>query len=175
MALKGLEEGSITVLIIPNNKYTDNLNEVSARFSKDYKACVYVSLNTIYSSLDKRLKSKKIATGKFFFVDGMTKSIDPRSEESRNCVYISSPSALTELSIALGKLIDSRSFDSIIFDSLSTLLVYNKSDPVGKFVHSLVNKIKSAGMTAVFTALEGDAKSDLIKEISMYVDNIYDA
>mgnify|MGYP003345684083 CR=1 FL=1 len=33
-------------------------------------------------------------------------------------------------------------FDALLFDSLSTLLVYNKSDIVIKFVRSLINKMK---------------------------------
>ena len=39
-------------------------------------------------------------------------------------------------------------------------------------MHSVVNKIKSQNMTAVFTALEGDTKSELLKEIGMFVDDV---
>ena len=81
-------------------------------------------------------------------------------------------SALTELSIAIDKTLSTGKFDGFLFDSLSTLLIYNKSAVVGKFVHSLINKIKAAKVTAIFTALEGDTKSDLLKELGMYVDNI---
>ena len=59
-----------------------------------------------------------------------------------------------------------------MFDSLSTLLIYNKKETVSKFVHSVVNKIKASNITAVFTALEGDTQSALLKEIGMFVDEV---
>ena len=63
-------------------------------------------------------------------------------------------------------------FDGFLFDSLFTLLIYNKSETVSKFVHSLVNKIKTAKATAIFTALEGDVEGSLLKEVGMFVDTV---
>ena len=65
-------------------------------------------------------------------------------------------------------------FDYIIFDSLTSLLVYQKKAPVSKFVSSLINKIKTGETKAIFYALSAKEQAQLIKESSMFVDKVVD-
>lgn len=167
-----IKKGQIIVLIIPNEQYTTKITEIAKHFSDNYKATNYVSLNKMFGSLSNSLKEAKIDLNKFLFIDCITKSANPNAEEVSNCIYVTSSSALTELSIAMNKALSSGQIEGLLFDSLSTLLIYNKSDTVSKFVHSIINQIKAANVTAVFTALEGDTGKDLLKEIGMFVDGV---
>ena len=171
-SIKDLKKGEIAVIVVPNSKYTSQLPKIAKHFSNSFDATCYVSLNKPFKTLEPSLKKGGVKTDKFLFVDGITKTAMPDAKPTENCLLISSASALTEISIAVNKVLKTGKFDGFIFDSLSTLLVYNKGKVVGKFVHSLVNKIKSHNMTAVFTALKGDTDSELLKEVDMYVDKV---
>ena len=99
-------------------------------------------------------------------------SVNPAVKEAGNCLYISLSSALTEISIFINKALYTGKFEAMLFDYLSTILIYNKSQNVSKFVHNIINKVRSNKTTKIFTALEGDIKSQLLKEVEMYVDYI---
>jgi len=88
----------------------------------------------------------------------------------KNCTFLSSPNALSELGINISNALQKS--DSLLFDSLSTLLIYEKVGTVMKFVHSLVAKIRVSKCPAIFTALEGDAETQLIKDVTTLVDEI---
>lgn len=169
---KSIKKGKIIVLVIPNEEYTKKILDIAKHFSTTHKATCYVSLNKLFNSLNTSLKEAKIKQDRFLFIDAITKSANPNAKAADNCLFVSSSSALTEMSISIGKCLGTGKFDGFLFDSLSTLLIYNKGETVCKFVHDLINKIKKSGTTAVFTALEGDTKSALLKDISMFVDEI---
>jgi len=167
-----IKKGQIVVLIIPNEEYTQKIVDVAKYFADNYKATCYTSLNKLYDALTNSLKEVKVDISKFLFIDAITKSANPNAQEAPNSIFVSSSSALTELSIAINKALDSGQIEGFLFDSLSTLLIYNKSDVVCKFVHTIINKIKASNTTAIFTALEGDTQSALLKEIGMFVDKV---
>ena len=62
--------------------------------------------------------------------------------------------------------------DSSILDSLSTLLIYEEPSTVIKFSHSIISAFRSREVKAVLTCLEGDVGSELIKDLSMFVDKV---
>jgi hypothetical protein len=169
---KELKKGEIIVLVIPNAKYTAELPKIAKYLSGNFKATAYVSLNKPFETLEKNLKKAKVDLDKFLFIDGITKNANPQAEEKENCMFVKSAAALTNISLLINKTLKTGKFDSLLFDSLSTLLIYNESKIVGKFVHNMVNKIKNTKTTAVFTALKGDTNSALLKEVELYVDKV---
>ena len=60
----------------------------------------------------------------------------------------------------------------MLFDSLSTLLIYNNKETVTKFTRTIIGKLKKAGMGGIFTALKGDTEKGLLKEMGMFVDEV---
>jgi len=129
-------------------------------------------LNKLYNALTKSLKDNSIDIKKFCFVDGVTKTADPSAKSDGNVKYVSSPSALTQLSVMTIADCKEHKPECVLFDSLSTLLIYQKGDVVTQFIHSLTGKIRTFGCVGIFTALEGDIGSDLIKEMGMFVDKV---
>ncbi len=113
------------------------------------------------------------AITEFTFIDAISKTVGI-SKKKDNCLYVQSPAALTELSIALSKCLEKKSYEYIIVDSLTTLLVYSQTDPVVKFLHSFVGKIRNANSKAVLVALQSDKKSELLSQINMFVDKSID-
>lgn len=168
---KELGSYQIILSILSNEYYNESLIKIMKQLENG-KIC-YVTLNKTSESLIKSFKSNKIDTKNVFFIDAVTKSVDP-GKLLDSSILISSPYALTELGIAISEILKTKAFDIIIFDSLSTLHIYQKDNKnvTAKFTSQIINKIRSNDDKGVFTCLENDVGSELIKESSMFVDKV---
>jgi hypothetical protein len=165
---KGFSYYDSTLLLLPSSEYNDLIISILEKLNND-KIC-YVTLNKTYFSLVEIFQKNNINMDNIFFIDGITKSI--RSvDHTENCYFVSSPQALTEISIAITKFLEKR-FDVIIFDSLNTLLNYQKSrNIVIKFSKSIINRVKSMNCRGIYYAIE-TTDSELIDATSMIVDSV---
>jgi len=169
------ESGSrqILVLVMPEDNYTEHLLLVVKEISKLPGKICYISLNRPYNSLVGIMQHSGLDLKKIHFIDAITKTAQ-LTTKCDECEFISSPGALTELSVTISKLMDTGDYKYIIFDSLSTLLVYESDTTITKFVHYLMAKVRVAGCNAIFTCLKQDANSILIKDINMFADKVID-
>ncbi|MFH1788926.1 MAG: hypothetical protein ABH834_06070 [Candidatus Altiarchaeota archaeon] len=165
------EEGEIIVLLIPDEDYTRRVMEITKDLTRISTRLCYISLNLPYRSLLKHFDEKHIDPSKFYFIDAITQTAEMIKNQP-TCEYVSSPGALTELSLAISNILETQKFDYLIFDSLSTLLVYESPLIVTKFIHSLMAKIRVVGTKAIFTCLKQDYDSVLLKDINMFADKI---
>jgi hypothetical protein len=90
--------------------------------------------------------------------------------QADNCLFIESPSALTNLSIAMNKVVEASSPKYIFFDSLSTLLIYNPEKAIIKFAKDVITKVRSTKTKIVLVCLDGKDEANIIEKISMFVD-----
>jgi len=160
----------LTLLIIPNEEYLKNIIVISKQASIKYPKILYISLNELYDNLIRTFEENSINPDHFYFIDAITRTAQTNIDQRDNCYFVTSPNALIELSLVITEKINKMEPDLIIFDSLSTLFIYEKESIAVKFVHSLLGKIKAAGCDAVLTSLEGDAKRQAIKDLGMFVD-----
>ena len=160
------------LIIIPNKEYLKSIILLSKSLSIQYKKICYVSLNELHEALIKNLKDAGINTNNFFFVDAISRTSQSKIQKVPNAVFISSPNSLVELSLAISDALAKENPDVVLFDSISTLLIYEKGSTSTKFLHSLIGKIKSSRSAAVFTALEGDVNADAVKDLGMFVDEV---
>jgi hypothetical protein len=167
-----VEKDKHLLIIIPNKEYLRSIIILSKALSIQYKKVCYVSLNELHESLIKNLKEAGINTNNFFFVDAITRTSQSKIQKVPNAVFISSPNSLVELSLAISDVLSKQNPDVVLFDSISTMLIYEKGATSTKFLHSLIGKIKSSRSAAVFTALEGDANADAVKDLGMFVDEV---
>lgn len=168
---KELKESHDALVLIPSMSYNEVISDVLKQLSR--KKICYVTLNKTADSLKEIFKSKGINTKYAFFVDAISQTIKKMPNETYDCLFVSSPGSLTELSIAIDHLLK-HGFDYLIFDSLTNLLIYSKKAPVAKFVSSLINKIKATETKAIFYALKMDQHQEMIQETSMFVDKVID-
>ncbi|MBU0460572.1 MAG: hypothetical protein KKH52_04690 [Nanoarchaeota archaeon] len=137
-----------------------------------HKKICYVTLNKTSAGLEKYFHFHQVNTNNLFFIDAVSKSVT-NSPHQDNVLLISSPAALTELSIAITEALKLGVFDLVLFDSLSTLNIYSlKGRATEKFTYQLINKIKSKQKQGIFTCLEGDLETSLVKNSFMYVDKV---
>ncbi|PIN87178.1 hypothetical protein COV19_00815 [Candidatus Woesearchaeota archaeon CG10_big_fil_rev_8_21_14_0_10_44_13] len=168
---KELEENQTILLLMMGENY-NNLTLSIAKQLSGKKMC-YVTLNKTFHALDETFSKNGIDTKNMVFVDTISRTFMDKPEQTGRCHFISSPAALTELSITLSKFVKD-GFDYIIFDSLTNLMVYEKKAPVAKFLSSVINRVKEGKIKAVFYALKVDQHNELIQECSMFVDKVID-
>ncbi|MBN2422328.1 hypothetical protein JXB41_03810 [Candidatus Woesearchaeota archaeon] len=133
------------------------------------KIC-YVTLNKPYNTILMNIKSLNIDANKFFFVDAISATVQT-PEGVDNCSFVSSPTVLTDLSLAFSEALSNKECDNAVFDTISTLVVYQDINSVIKFVHNLITKIRVLNKKSIFVALKEDSE-ELIKDLNMFVDNV---
>jgi poly-D-alanine transfer protein DltD len=168
---KEFSKNQTILMIMSSTEYNSNIVDVMKKLPG--KNIAYVTLNKTHDSLTELFIKNKIDVSSIVFVDAISKTIKNVPDQSEGVYYVSSPGALTELSLVISKFLR-HDFDYLIFDSLTNLLVYTNKAPVAKFVSSLVNKIKESKTTAIFYALSVKEQDALIKESGMFVDKIID-
>jgi archaellum biogenesis ATPase FlaH len=169
--VKELDENQTVLAIMPSIAYNSVSLDITKKLSK--KNVCYVTLNKTFPSISDALKKKGVNVNNMVFIDAISKSIRSVPDQDKNCYFVSSPAALTELSLAITKFLE-HDFDYIIFDSLTNLLVYESKAPVAKFLSSLINKIKNTKTKAIFYVLDIKDHSNLIQQAEMFVDNVLD-
>ena len=166
-----IEKSNIILLIVPKEKYHEEIISIRKSTANNMNKVCYICINEPYASLVDKFKNDNIPIERFFFVDTITKKIQAPPEVD-NCIFVSSPTALTEISLAFSKAFEEKKCDCVLFDTLSTLLVYSDSHSIIQLMHNILTKLKISTGKAVFIALDDDADSELVKDLYMFVDKV---
>ena len=168
---KELEKNQTILLIVPSVEYSNVLIRNLKELTKQ-NVC-YVTLNKTVDSLRETFKKNHVNTDNIVFIDAISKTIKKVPDQEDKVYYVSSPGALTELSIAINRFLKHQ-FQYLVFDSLTNLLIYQKKAPVAQFVSAIVNKIKISNTKGVFYTISVTEQEELIKETCMFVDKVFD-
>jgi len=144
---------------------------LTKRLLHDFKKGIYVTVNKESSELVDEMKEEGIDTSKIKFIDAVSEMVDDEADEPENISFVSSPNELVELEIAISDAIEELNGGFLIFDSLTTLGVYNDEKRVEKFVHSLSQKTKSSKINDVFLIMK-HSKEEFIETVAQFFDNI---
>lgn len=162
--LDALISGNLVIVTTTKEKYLQMVQELYAEFQNYGKKIGYITLNRPYSSIHMK--------GDIYFVDAITATVQ-KPALANNCTFVSSPTALTELSLAFSSLYGEKGCELVIFDTISTLIIYQDIGTVIKFTHNLVTKASVLNKKAIFIALKEDSET-LIKDLNMFVDKVID-
>ena len=132
---------------------------------------LFIETDTSPEDIKRELVKNKIFYGPYAnilrFIDCYSQQAGNQIQDTTDTLRISGPSALNEISIAILK-IETEFYKinqkhRIIFDSLSTLLMYSNPQMIGRFLQIMIAKIKRAGGSVLFTLEEGmHDKKDMI-------------
>ncbi|MBI2564690.1 hypothetical protein HYV79_01735 [Candidatus Woesearchaeota archaeon] len=130
---------------------------------------VYVSLNTPCSTLHEQLKERKINLSNLHFIDCVSKQFE--NPNSNLSVSFSNPQSLTDLSLAISSALNTKKFDFLLFDSVSTFLIYNDVNTTGKFLHYLINsQIRTLNIAGFFLYVDEKNSEALMSVTSQFSD-----
>lgn len=157
------------ILVIAEGDYYEDVLDRLKKLSG--KSICYVTLNKTYNVLREDFKKNNIDMERMIIVDAISKTVKPNQKVEKNCFFVSSPGALTELSIAIKKFLD-YGFKYLIFDSLNSLLIYRSPSIVKRWVSSTMGKIKESNTQGIFYTLNLGDQQDLVKETKLFVDKV---
>lgn len=164
-----LSKNQNVLLVMTNSEYNSSIIDVVKSISG--KNVCYVTINKTFDSLMEIFNKKKVNIKNVVFVDAISKSIKDVPDQSDQVYYISSPGALTELSLVISKFLK-HEFDYIIFDSVTNLSIYNKPQLCTNFLSNLLNKIKNVKTKSVFYAIDSSGNNVLVDNISTIFDKV---
>jgi len=164
-------------LVIQDEKYQITITNLIDQLVKEKKSICFVSANKTKQALEKEFTGKKISMEKIFFVDCVSKSISKGkiSWSDEKTQYIDNPTSLTQLSLAIFKLMENTKIDFFVLDSVNALLIYNNEKEILKFIHHTTGKLKASNTTGVFAYLKEGTDEKVLKKFSQFVDKIIES
>ncbi len=169
-----LMRSRIEIFLIPTKIYNEKLLEIVKDAVQEFKGRIlYISLNKPAEKIIETLKKADIDTERFLFVDAITKDIKA-DISNHGIIYITSPQNFVQFNTELSQILDKEKLKCLIFDSLSTILVYQADLAIVKFTHDVIAKLIMAHSCGKFTCLLEDMNSTLIKDVSMFADEVID-
>jgi hypothetical protein len=163
-----ISKNNSSILICKTKSSEDVLIDLCKKSLKKFKRICIITINKPYSSLVKKFNEKKVDHNKFHFVDCISATF-MQQINSKNCTYISSPKALTELAITINGLIDNT--DLIILDNVSGLFIHNGELMTLRFLNSIISNLSRTKVNSVYL-LMGDTKKETIANISLFADEV---
>jgi len=154
----------------------NNAHIIQTLVGRGYRVVV-ITTNQPSAVLKKHYSTDGIDISRVSFIDAITKyalgKIPPGQE---NCRFINSPSNLTDLGIAITEVLNSLAGEKtcLLFDSVSTMLIYLPSTNISKFIHFITSKLRLFDAAGIFLAVEKGLDPLLLTQLTTYVDGTID-
>lgn len=129
---------------------------------------VYVSLNKPAKTIMNYFNEKHVDFSNVFFIDGVSgETVD---DEDKNCVVLTGPSSLTELSVQVSSAMERPNVDFIFFDAISTLLIYNSQKRCMQFSYYLMKMLRTYKVSALLIFVKSSLESEMFNYITPLAD-----
>lgn len=154
----------------------NNAHIIQTLVGRGYRVVV-ITTNQPSAVLKKHYSTDGIDISRVSFIDAITKyalgKIPPGQED---CRFINSPSNLTDLGIAITEVLHSLAGEKtcLLFDSVSTMLIYLPSTNISKFIHFITSKLRLVDAAGIFLAVEKGLDPLLLTQLTTYVDGTID-
>ena len=171
-SLSGVEEYVALATVDAEHYQQTNIDLVKFLTDIDGTPGVYVTLNKPFSTMEALFKKNNVNTDMIIFIDAVTRTTGGSTEKTNKCLFIGSPENLSDISLAMDQAV--RAIPGVkkflFFDSLSTLLIYNKPATVAKFIHFLSGKMRMWKVKGIIISLEKESDKELLSELSQFCD-----
>lgn len=165
------------ILTSPGNIRERNMEIIRELSALGYHSVV-ITTNFPYSILRKLYEQGGIDLTKVSFIDAVTRHSSGSAEDIPGIVrYINNPANLTDMGIAVTEVLKGHHSGKvcILYDSISTLLIYLSSANISKFIHFVTNKLRLMDISGVFLAVEKGLDPMLMTQLTTFVDTVIDA
>jgi KaiC/GvpD/RAD55 family RecA-like ATPase len=132
--------------------------------------------NSSPSDVMKKASTMGIDLGHVHFIDCYTSTLGRDTPPSSETVtVVPGPSALNDISLALNEAMRSAQGKRmrVVFDTLSTFVLYNSKDSIKKFLSIIEGRLRSSNATVLYLVDEGVHDKQLLSLIEHGMDSIY--
>jgi hypothetical protein len=170
-------EKKLFLVISPPEKLKLYNIEIIRQLIIDKQSVLVVTTNQPYTTLVKNYENYGLDISRIWFVDAITKCALGRiPQEASNCRFVKNPANITDLGIVITDVLNSFPDQKpcILFDSISTMLIYIPSINISKFFHFITNKLKLLNSPGIFLAADKSLDPLLMTQIVTFVDEVID-
>jgi hypothetical protein len=170
-------EKKIYLVISPPEKLKLYNIEIIRQLIIEKHSILVVTTNQPYTTLVKNYENCGLDISRIWFVDAITKSALGRiPQEASNCRFVKNPANITDLGIVITEVLNTFPDEKpcILFDSISTMLIYISSINISKFFHFITNKLKILNSPGIFLAADKSLDPLLMTQIVTFVDEVID-
>jgi len=170
---EALAQPGITLIVSGSGDYAETNLKVLDHLVNDRELVgAYVTVNKPYRTVKKMLEDGGVATEDLFFVDAITLDSGGDAAESENAMFLESPQHLTDISIVMREVVEKlpEGEKFLLFDSISTLTIYNSMDTVSKFAHFVTGKMRNWDVTGVIISIESKGDEQIISRLKQFAD-----
>ena len=176
--IQEIAKSKFLLILLEEKEYTAKLQEIIKSVENTRTKICYVCLSKPYTDVMEDIRKQKFNVSDFFFIDVLS-SHYKEQESVGNCIFVSAPTNLAAVREAVRKAVEDKKCSVILFDTISTLLVYQETSSIVKFTHHILTDKEQENTKKLFIVLKGDTASGkenktLIKDLSMFADSTLD-
>ena len=176
--IKEIAKNKFLLILLEEKEYAKKLQEIMRSAEKTRTKICYVCLSKPYKDVMEDIRRQGFNVKDFFFVDVLS-SHYKEQEPSDNCIFVSSPTNLAAVRVAIKKAVEDEKCSVILFDTISTLLIYQETSSIVKFTHCILTDEKQEQAKKLFIVIKGGAipgkdNKTLVKDLSMFADKTLD-
>jgi len=164
------EKNQMLTFLISNANYPTDSISIIKDVTKVVSRPVFVTVNKPFYALIKALKGEGMDIQGFYFIDASSGYSDDEPKPMGENFERVDPANMTDILLTIDKCLETKRFDGVIFDSISTLLAYQSEEMVIRFAHSLINKLRKSDVKGIFLCAKDDIKTSLMKNLNMLSD-----
>lgn len=170
-----VNENEIVLFVVPSTLERALTEEMVTYVTQEENAlCIYVTVAKPSQTVDQSFTTAGANTENIFYIDCATALTGMSVKRAGNVVYLK-PSDLTDISISLDSIVDEMPTDRdgiLMFDTLSTLMVYNEADTVARFAHALMANIRQWPIRAVVFTIDEETDPVIKSRLTQFSDQL---
>ncbi len=174
ISTKDILGSKICLYLVTSEHHDDAIVKILKTVLVDQSITViYMTTNKPYDNLVKKFSQDGIDTERICFIDSVSLPVWGRVSDTSRCLYVDSPSNLTDISMSLEKTLKNiKGNKFVVLDSLNTLLLYNSFELVLKFIHFSTTYLRSISAGCAIVSFPQDTETSVVKEVSSFVDKV---
>lgn len=165
-------ENPVVLLSVNPVFYQARVMDALRYFSERFGKGLYVTLNKPSAVLQEAFQRGGLSNESLVYIDSITNTSEHRTE---TCQFLGRMRELTDLGIALAKMVSEKEVNFVFVDSVSTLLIYNDSNSVARFCHSITEKLRSLNLPAVLVLVEMVETKGIAAQLAQFCDTYVEA
>ena len=171
--LADLTETELALLVTPPAKHNEIAISLSKMLVSKGMSGIYITFNRPFEQLIRDFQINNIDPVNVIFIDCVSKMAGRFPGKKENAVFIDNPSSLEEVGMYAEKIlarIPSPKF--IVFDSISSMMIYNGDQATREFAQYFVNKLRLEKVGGFIMTVEKDDVDRVISIFEPIVDKV---
>jgi KaiC/GvpD/RAD55 family RecA-like ATPase len=172
--IREIEKSHFLLLLLDEEMYLDKIAEIAKSIGKGKRIC-YVCLSKSYKDVYDDLKKRRIDVKRFYFIDALS-SHYKRMKSTENCKFLSSPTNLMEIRFAISKAIEEKGCETVVFDTISTMLIYQETSKIVRFTHEFLSEERERSkilyLVLKHESIPTEDNERLVKDLGMFADKM---